>query len=65
MRQPHRGAHRRLARQLRDAHYRATDDEAVDLERLRVLVHSRALCVFEAQDILQGVLRGMHEREAA
>lgn len=64
MRPPNRGAHRRLSRQLRDAHYRASDQEAADLERIRTLVSQGALCVFTAQALLQAKLREMHQRTA-
>jgi hypothetical protein len=64
MRPAYRGAHRRFARQLRQAHYLATDDEAVDLERMRRLVSAEALCPFDAQEILRGVIRSQLERGA-
>jgi hypothetical protein len=57
-----RGAHRRLARQLREAALRATPTEAVDLDRLDRLVRAEAVSVFEAQNILTDVLRVQNER---
>lgn len=56
------GAHRRLARQLREAALRATPTEAVDLDRLDRLVRSEAISVFDGQAILTGVLRAQNER---
>jgi hypothetical protein len=57
-----RGAHRRLARQLREAALRATPTEAVDLQRLDRLVRADAITVDDAQQILTRVLRAHNER---
>lgn len=58
-----RGALRRFARQLREAHLRATPPEAVELSRLERLVRHRALSVVDARTILRGVIRRQRERE--
>jgi hypothetical protein len=57
-----RGAHRRFARQLREAHLRATPTETTDLDRLERLVRSEALDVFAAQRVLTEVLRAQRAR---
>lgn len=57
-----RGAHRRFARQLREAHLRANPPEATDLERLERLVRCEALDVFAAQHVLTDVLRAQRAR---
>jgi hypothetical protein len=57
-----RGAHRRLARQLREATLRATPAELAELHRLDRLVRCEALTVHQARDILRDVLRQQHER---
>jgi hypothetical protein len=56
------GAHRRFARQLREAALHATPTEAVDLDRLERLVRADAVDVFDAQQILTTVLRAQNER---
>lgn len=58
-----RGAHRRFARQLREAALRATPKELVALERLERLVRSEALSVFEAQQTVRALLRQQHARD--
>jgi hypothetical protein len=60
-----RGPQRRLARQLREAALRATPDELDDLYRLDRLVRCEALGVFEAQELVRGVIRCQHLRDAA
>lgn len=58
-----RGPYRRLARQIREATLRATPQEDLELERLERLVRSEAISVFEAQDLLTGLLRAQHARD--
>lgn len=63
MSSPNRGALRRFARQLREAHLRATPPESVELSRLERLVHHRAVSLVDAQAIVRGVIRRQRERE--
>lgn len=58
-----RGALRRFARQLREAHLRATPPEAVELSRLERLVCHRVVSPIDAHVILRGVIRRQRERE--
>jgi hypothetical protein len=58
-----RGALRQIARQLREAHLRATPDEAVELGRLERLIRCQAIGPPEARAILRGVLRKQRARE--
>lgn len=62
MQTAHRGPHRRLARQIREAALQATPQELVDLHRLDRLVRCEAISVFEAQALLTDVIRQQHER---
>jgi hypothetical protein len=63
MPRPTRGALRQIARQIREAHLRATPDEAVELGRLERLIRCQAISPPEARTILRGVLRGQRERD--
>jgi hypothetical protein len=57
-----RGPHRRLARQIRTASLRATPTEHQELRRLQRLLAAEVVNVFEAQEMLRGLIRSQHDR---
>lgn len=59
----HRGAHRRFARQLREATLRATAPELEQIVGLQRAVEHGTITVFEAQETVRALIRAQHQRD--